>query len=96
MTAAARGARRAADRGRVWHLLGAPAEQVGSVNDPRVQREHDVDWNEKWIYVSHRPDRHGETTRIVLWHRYDLAGIFRVKPDGSVEPESLPDEGEAD
>ena len=95
MTAAERGSKPVADRGRVWRLLGAPAEQVGSVNDPREHREHGVDWNEKWVYLSHGPERHGEVVRIVFWNRYDLAGIFGVKPDGGVEPESLPDEGEA-
>ncbi len=84
------------DRGHVWHLLGEPADQVGSVNDPRTTREHEVSWNEKWIYVSHDPDRHGEIERIVLWNRYDLTGIFRLNPDGSVEPEALPEQGEAD
>ena len=29
--------------------------------------------------------------RVVLWHRYDLAGVFRVKPDGSAEAETLPE-----
>jgi hypothetical protein len=83
------------ERVRVWRVLGAPAEQLGSVNEPRVCREHDVDWNEKWVYLSHSPDRHGEVERIVLWNRYDLVGIFSVKPDGSVARESLADESDA-
>jgi len=53
------------DRARVWKCLGAPADQEGSVNDPRTQIEHGVTWNEKWIY--------------------------RVKPDGSAEAETLPE-----
>ncbi len=93
MTAAARDSKPALDRGRVWQLRGAPADQVGSVNDPRSCREHGALWNEKWIYLAHDPDRHGEVVRIVLWYRYDLAGVFRVKPDGSVEPESLAGDG---
>jgi hypothetical protein len=74
------------DRGAVWKRLGAPTDQEGSVNDPRTQLEHGVRWNEKWIY---RGDDGRSVERIVLWNRYDLAGIFRVKPDGSAEPESL-------
>jgi len=74
------------DRGTVWKLLGAPTDQEGSVNDPRTQLEHGVRWNEKWIY---RGEDGRSIERVVLWNRYDLAGSFRVKPDGSAEPESL-------
>ncbi len=70
----------------VWKLFGAPTDQVGSVNDPRTHDEFGVSWNEKWIY------RDGlEVTRVVLWHRYDLLGVFRVRPDGSAEAESMLD-----
>jgi hypothetical protein len=72
-------------RREVWKLLGAPTDQVGSVNDPRTQAEHGVRWNEKWIYRDGR-----EVVRVVLWNRYDLLGVFRVKPDGSAEHEPLP------
>ncbi len=27
--------------------------------------------------------------RVVLWHRYDFLGAFRVKPDGSLDPEPI-------
>jgi hypothetical protein len=77
------------DRGQVWELLGAPTDQVGSVNDPRTQSEHGVEWNEKWVYRAEGPE---EAERVVLWNRYDLLGVFRVKPDGSAEP--LPLSGE--
>ena len=72
-------------RKQVWALLGAPTDQVGSVNDPRTHEDHGVRWNEKWIYRDGR-----EIVRVVLWNRYDFLGAFRVKPDGSMEPESLP------
>lgn len=75
------------DRGKVWKLVGAPTDQVGSVNDPRTSLECGVRWNEKWIYRDPETD---EVVRIVLWHRYDFLGAFRVKPDGSTEPEPLP------
>ena len=62
-----------------------PTDQVGSVNDPRTQSEYGVRWNEKWIY------RHGlAVVRVVLWHRYDLLGVFAIAPDGSATPEPLP------
>ena len=76
------------DRARVWKCLGAPADQEGSVNDPRTQIEHGVKWNEKWIY---RAEDGKSVERVVLWNRYDLVGIFRVKPDGSAEAETLPE-----
>ncbi len=74
------------DRGQVWKQLGAPADQVGSVNDPRSQKEFGVTWNEKWIY---RGEDGRSVERVVLWNRYDLVGVFRLKPDGSAEAESL-------
>ena len=77
------------DRGRVWQLLGAPTDQVGSVNDPRTFDEYGVKWNEKWIY---RGEDGESIERVVLWNRYDLLGVFRVKPDGSGDPEPLPDQ----
>jgi hypothetical protein len=76
------------DRGRVWQLLGAPTDQEGSVNDPRTRDEHGVRWNEKWIYRG----EDGETVeRVVLWNRYDFVAAFRLRPDGSAEPEPLPE-----
>jgi hypothetical protein len=77
------------DRGAVWQLLGAPTDQEGSVNVPLTRDEHGVRWNEKWIY------RGGDgemVERIVLWNRYDLVGAFRLRPDGSAEPEPLPED----
>jgi hypothetical protein len=74
------------DRATVWKRLGEPTDQVGSVNDPRLQEEYGVRWNEKWIYRG----EDAAIERLVLWNRYDLAGVFRVKPDGSAEPEPLP------
>ena len=77
-----------AERGEVWERLGPPAEQQGSVNDPRTREEHGVKWNEKWIYLGEDGKSVG---RVVLWNRYDLVGIFRIRPDGSAEAESLPE-----
>ncbi len=74
------------DRGEVWKRLGPPADQVGSVNDPRTHEEHAVKWNEKWIYLA---DDGRSVSRVVFWNRYDLVGIFAIAPDGSATPESL-------
>jgi hypothetical protein len=71
------------DRNRVWKRLGAPTDQVGSVNDPRTHEEHGVKWNEKWVYLA----EDGSVERVVLWLRYDLMGAFQA--DGS--PLSLAD-----
>lgn len=71
-------------RGAVAKQLGAPTDQIGSVNDPRTHEDFGVRWNEKWVYREGR-----EIVRVVLWHRYDFLGVFRLKPDGSGEPESL-------
>ncbi len=76
------------DRGRVWALLGAPTDQVGSVNDPRTAEEFGVKWNEKWIY---RGEDGKSVDRIVLWNRYDLVGVLRVSADGSAVAEELPE-----
>lgn len=76
------------DRATVWRVLGEPSEQLGSVNEPRRQLEDGHAWNEKWI---HR-DRRGEIERVVLWDRYDLVGVFRPGPDGSLVPEPFPGE----
>lgn len=76
---------RALDRAAIWKRFGSPTEQVGSVNDPRTREECGVKWNEKWVYRDPAGDG---SDLLVLWHRYDLLGIFRVKPDGSFQPES--------
>jgi len=75
------------DRARAWKLFGAPADQEGSVNEPRTREAFGVRYNEKWSYLGEDGKR---VDRVVLWHRYDLVGVFRLKPDGSAEPEPLP------
>lgn len=74
------------DRGQVWKRLGAPSDQVGSVNDPRTHEEHGETWNEKWVYFG---TDGGTVERIVLWNRYDLLGVFAIAADGSAEREPL-------
>ena len=69
---------------------GEPDAWEGSVNDPRTRVEHGIRWNEKWIYRD--PERKG-FDRVVLWHRYDLLGVWRIARDGSATPEALPEKG---
>jgi len=69
-------------RGAVWKKLGPPREQIGSVNDPRTREECGVRWNEKWVYPGAHEDG---SDRVVLWKRYDLQGVFKVRPDGGFE-----------
>ena len=76
-------------RAEVWRRLGAPTDQIGSVNDPRLRDEYGTRWNEKWVYC--RP-RSTEVERVVLWNRYDFAGCFRIEADGTAKPEPLPEE----
>jgi hypothetical protein len=86
VTGSARQASPGPDRGSVWRRLGAPTDQVGSVNDPRLHEEYGVQWNEKWIY---RGEDGVSVERVVLWNRYDLAGVYRIGADGRAEPETL-------
>ncbi len=65
--------------------LGAPTDQIGSVNDPRTHDEYGVSL-EREVDLS-RTAR--EVERVVLWNRYDLLGVFRVRPDGSADAESV-------
>ncbi len=75
------------NRAKLWKMLGEPGSQVGSSNEPRTTEEYGCVWNEKWIYYAEGSQ---EVERVVLWNRSDFQGLFRVKPDGSAEPELLP------
>ena len=74
------------NRGQMWARLGAPTDQVGSVNEPRTSEEFGVKWNEKWIY---RGEDGESIERVVLWNRYDLVGVFRFGPGGAAEAVKL-------
>jgi hypothetical protein len=70
----------------LWKHVGAPTDQVGSVNDPRTHEELGVRWNEKWIY---RGEDGRSVVRVALWNRYDFLGVFAISPDGTARPEPL-------
>ena len=74
-----------------WDLPGGGREGAESPLDcalRETREEFGLRWNEKWVYRD--PDGDG-CDRVVLFHRYDLRGILKVKPDGSAEPEPLPE-----
>jgi len=75
----------------VVDLFGTPDHTTGSVNEPRLQREHGIEFNEKWIYDRplHEPAR--PQARVIYWERYDFVGCVRIEQDGSVVPESASD-----
>ncbi len=75
-------------REEVWRRLGAPTDQVGSVNEPRTHDEYGVRWNEKWVY---RGENDESVERVALWNRYDFLGAFAIAPDGTARREALPE-----
>ena len=52
--------------------LGTPDRTEGSVNNPVVQEEDGIRFNEKWIYEHLVDDPSGMPQRAIYWHRYDL------------------------
>ena len=74
-------------RAEVWQRFGAPDDQIGSANEPRVVEEQGFAWNEKLL----QRDASGRVARVVLWNRYDLVGVFRIADDGSWQPEVVPE-----
>ena len=74
------------DRARVWKQLGAPTDQVGSVNDPRTREECGVRWNEKWVYRG--PERGRRRPRRALEPLRPARRVQRA-PDGSVRAGAL-------
>ena len=67
------------DRAALWARFGAPADQEGSVNDPRTREEHGIRFNEKWIYLNQDGGR-----RLVYWHRYNCRGVRVEDASGQV------------
>ena len=63
-------------RAEVWKRLGAPSDQIGSVNDPRTHEDFGRKWNEKWIYLT---EDGKAVDKVVVWLRYDLVGAFDAR-----------------
>ena len=75
-------------RNDVVRIFGTPDETIGSVNEPRLQEENGVEYNEKWVY--HRPAREPTKpkARVIYWQRYDFQASFRTERDGHQVSES--------
>lgn len=75
-------------RNQIVKRFGTPDETVGSLNDPRLQSESGLRFNEKWIYRNPCGEASRPRERIVYWQRYDFLAAFRVEQDGRRIPES--------
>lgn len=62
--------------------FGTPDETVGSVNEARLQSEHGVEFNEKWIYNRPRDEETRPKVRVVYWNRYNFVGAGRIERSG--------------
>ena len=70
-------------RARAWALLGEPAEQLGSLRDPRLRVANDgLYWNESWVYRTSDGPRRGRITRVLLWNRGRMVALLRIGDDG--------------
>lgn len=72
----------------VVELFGTPDQTTGSVNEPRLQVEHGIEFNEKWVYDRPRGEPTRPRARVIYWQRYDFVGCVRVEQDGQVVRES--------
>jgi hypothetical protein len=69
-------------RNQIVLLLGTPDETVGAVNEARIQEEHGVEFNERWIYNQPRHEPTRPLARIIYWNRYDLVASSRIERSG--------------
>jgi hypothetical protein len=75
----------------IVRFFGTPDETVGSVNEPRLQVEHGIEFNEKWIYHRPRNEPTRPRARVIYWQRYDFVASVRVEQDGHLVRESPTD-----
>jgi hypothetical protein len=75
----------------VVDLFGTPDHTTGSVNEPRLQLEHGIEFNEKWTYDRPLREPTRPRARVIYWQRYDFVGCVRIEQDGQVVPESASD-----
>lgn len=69
-------------RNTVVALLGTPDRTEGNLNTPVERAEHDIHFNEKWIYSHLASDPSGAPMRVIYWHRYDFTGtLVRTSAD---------------
>lgn len=76
------------DRDEIVSLFGTPDHTTGSVNEPRLQVEHGIEFNERWVYDRPRHEPTRPRARMIYWQRYDFVGCVRVEQDGQVIRES--------
>ena len=69
-------------RNDIVRLFGTPTRTEGSVNEARVQSEHGIEFNEKWVYDRPRHDPTRPRARIVYWRRYGFVASARVERSG--------------
>ena len=77
------------ERNDIVRLFGTPDETVGAVNEARLQEEHGVEFNEKWVYNRPRNDPMRPLARIVYWQRYDFVASARIERSGQWVRESV-------
>jgi len=77
------------ERNHIVRLFGTPDETVGAVNEARIQEEHGVEFNEKWIYNRPRNDPMRPLARIIYWQRYDFVASARIERSGQWVRESV-------
>jgi hypothetical protein len=75
----------------VVELFGTPDQTAGSVNEPRLQVENGIQFNEKWVYDRPRREPTRPRARMIYWQRYDFVGCVRIEQDGQVVRESPSD-----
>ena len=83
------GATATTTRNLVVQRLGTPEITLGSVNEPREREEHDIRFNEKWIYRRAKSDLGHPHERHIYWHRYDFVASLLIDADGRVTREDL-------
>ena len=72
-------------------LFGTPDHTAGSVNEPRLQVEHGIEFNEKWVYDRPHREPTRPRARVIYWQRYDFVGCVRIEQDGHLVRESASD-----
>jgi len=75
-------------RNEIVRLFGTPSRTEGSVNEARLQSEHGIEFNEKWVYSRPRNEPTRPLERIVYWRRYAFVASARLERSGQWVQES--------